>query len=761
MTISDRIAALLLRHLRKLSALVLLIVLGLGAGIPALTFSADNTSFFGKQNQETRDLEDLGEFYTGSSGFLIMVKPPEGEMFSLNTLEALKEMTADVWQAPFALRVDSPANFNHSRSEGEDIIVEPLLDEYAEVTPEVAERFQEVVSTSPEMRNRLVAADLQAYGISLNTVLSDDFEARRDELLAFLDQMEADWAERYPGFEIRMTGDVLGGLTLALAAKQDILTLVPMAFVLVIALLLFFLRVPLAVGGAALVVLLSTIGTFGFTGFLGIELTAGTAISPMAVMVLTAASCIHLILSWFRELDRSDRATALHHAISENLAPVLVTTVTTAIGFLALNFAEAPPLQDMGNIVAFGLMIGMIANFTLLPLALRASRARGGDRLPLREGMMRVLADLAVRYRRGWITGFLALILVAGLGIGRIGYDDSLVRYFDDRFEFRQDSDEIQQHLTGLDNLQFSFTAPEGGSVFDPDFLRDIDRFTTWIETQDNVVGVSSLTQVIKRLNMSMNGDAPAFDRIADSREANAQLMMFYELSLPVGLDLNSTIDVDRQRTRVVVLMRAEHSEDVRGLAKVAEAWMARNTPDTQARAAGISYAFSTVSERNNSQMLVGLVLVLVLVSLIMMATLRNARMGVISLAPNVLPAIFAFGLWGISFGDVNLGSTVVTTMTFGIVVDDTVHFLMHYLDGRKRGRSTADALQETFRVVGSAIIVTSICLAIGFLVMATSGFAINQHLGALTAIVIGFALLADLLFLPALLLSFDRTKAK
>ena len=759
MTPSQRIADFILRHLLKLSLLVLAIVLGLALGIPRLTFSADNASFFGKDNQESRDLEELSRHYAGSSGFLIMVKPPEGEMFSTATLEALRDMTADVWLAPFALRVDSPANFNHSRAEGDDILVEPLLDEWTEITPEGTARFREVVSTSPEMRNRLVAEDLRAYGIMLNVVLGGDFEARRGEVLTYLDQMKADWADRYPGFEIRMTGDVLGGLTLAQAAKQDILTLVPIAFVLVIGLLLYFLRSPTAVAASAVVVLSGTLATFGFAGFLGIELTAGTAISPMAVMVLTAASCIHVILSWFRELDSLQGDAAIRHAMVENLAPVLVTTLTTAIGFLGLNFAEAPPLQDMGNIVGFGLIVGMLANFTFLPLGLRFSRARGGDRLPITIGMMARLADLAIDHRRGWIIGFTLLVALSVVGVFRIGYDDSLVRYFDQRFEFRRDSDEIQKHLTGLDNLQFSFTAREGGSVFDPDFLRDIDAFTQWIETQDHVVGASSITQILKRLNLSLNGDDPAFARIADSREANAQLMMFYELSLPVGLDLNSTIDVDRLRTRVVVLMRSDHSHQIRELGDKAQAWMAQNTPNTTARPAGVSYGFSTVSERNNSQMLVGLLLVLVLVSGIMMLTLRDLKMGLISLAPNLMPAVIAFGIWGMTFRDVNLGSTVVTTMTFGIVVDDTVHFLMHYLDGRRRGRSAKEALHETFRVVGSAVIVTSICLAIGFMTMATSGFAINQHLGALTAIVIAFALLADLLFLPALLLSLDRTK--
>ena len=119
------------------------------------------------------------------------------------------------------------------------------------------------------------------------------------------------------------------------------------------------------------------------------------------------------------------------------------------------------------------------------------------------------------------------------------------------------------------------------------------------------------------------------------------------------------------------------------------------------------------------------------------------------------MPAVLAFGLWGYTFGYVNLGSTVVTTMTFGIVVDDTVHFLMHYLRRRRAGMPPEPAMRDTFSVVGAAIIITSVALMAGFAVMTLSGFVINQHIGALTVFVVGFALLADLLFLPALLLAF------
>ncbi|MEO0370189.1 MAG: MMPL family transporter, partial [Pseudomonadota bacterium] len=282
-------------------------------------------------------------------------------------------------------------------------------------------------------------------------------------------------------------------------------------------------------------------------------------------------------------------------------------------------------------------------------------------------------------------------------------------------------------------------------------------RFTDWLEGQEGVASVAAITQIIKRMNKSMNEDDPSYNRIADTQEANAQLMMFYELSLPVGLDLNTQIDVDRIQTRVTAFVLADHSDDLRRLADDSAAWMAANTPATVAEPAGISLAFARITERNNLQMLLGLGVVLVMVSIILMATVQNVKMGVISLIPNLVPACLAFGLWGMTFQDVNLGSTVVTTMTFGIVVDDTVHFLMHYLARRKAGDAPRVALTHTYSVVGAAIIITSIALIVGFAIIAASGFAVNQHIGALTAIVIGFALLADLLFLPAVLLLCDR----
>lgn len=752
MTLNERIARLILRRNRLWLFLLLAVLAGLAAGIPRLEFSSDNRAFFGRENQEYRDLLAMDATYAGSDGLLFLMVPPEGEAFASASLEALRRFTDDAWLTPYVLRVDSAANQTVSRAEGDEIIIEPLLDE---VTEKAAARFEDRLMSLDEAVGRLVAEDGSAYGMSVQLVLPED--GGRDEVLTYLDDMQKAWRADYPGWEFHVTGGMLGGLTLEQVAWDDLVRLVPVSFVVVLVLLLFLMRTPVGAVVTIAVVVSGTVATLGFAGWTGVVLTAGTAISPLSVMVLISASCIHMMLSWMRGLETMATGEAAEMALAENLGAVTVTNLTTAFGFLCLNFSQAPPLRDMGNIIAFGLMVGLAATFVMLPAGLRLDRRAHAAKIPISSALMDRLAGGVLRRWRLWLWGFPVLVVVSLTGIARIGYDDSIFRYFDDRYEFRRAADAITEKLSGLESMQFSFAAPEGKNVFDPEFLRAIDRFSDWLEGQPQVISVTSIASVLKRLNQSMNGDDPAFRTIPDSREANAQLMMLYELSLPVGMDLTTTIDVSRTQTRLIAALRVSDSNQTRALADAAEDWLAANEPLLSARASGLSVAFARLSQRNNRQMLLGLGAVLVLISGTMVVTLRSVKYGAISLAPNLVPALLAFGLWGWTFGDVNLGSTVVTTMTFGIVVDDTVHFLMHYLRRRRGGMDAEAAMRDTFSVVGAAIVITSLALMAGFAVMTLSGFVINQHIGALTVFVVGFALLADLLFLPALLRAFKE----
>ena len=189
---------------------------------------------------------------------------------------------------------------------------------------------------------------------------------------------------------------------------------------------------------------------------------------------------------------------------------------------------------------------------------------------------------------------------------------------------------------------------------------------------------------------------------------------------------------------------------------------MLANIPDLRAVGVSPTVMFAHIGMKNIISMLSGTTIALVLISLILIVALGSWRYGLLSLIPNLVPAGMAFGVWALIDGEIGMALSVVTAMTLGIVVDDTIHFLSKYLRARReQGLSAEDAVRYAFSTVGVALWVTSVALVAGFLVLATSSFKLNSGMGLLTAIVISIALLVDFLLLPPLLIRWDKWLSK
>ncbi len=750
-SLTARLARALVVHDLISCAVGVLILLVSGIGLQWLAFSTDNRDFFGSTNPEIQAVERLEDVYAQSDS-LLFAFVADRDLCTPAFLQQLRGFTEEAWLMPDVLRVDSVTNFNHSYSEDDDIIVEALVPEDGDLTEEDARRVRDIALVSDELVNRLVAPDCHALGLFVDLIPDDNASLPRPDMAERAQAMKADWQAALPDVSVHVTGGVIGGAAINEAALRDLFGLVPLAFASVMLLMVLGLGTLSGWLGTVLVTLGGTVATLGFAGWLGIAMIPATAVSPLAVMVLITASCVHIVLGWNRRVaNGEDRLAAATVTFEENLAAISVTNLTTAIGFLCLNFSESPPLAQMGTIVCLGILTGWFLTALFLPVILRRAPDLHFTPLRISPDAMARLARFAM-HQRGVITAFVLLSVISIAGLTQIRFNDSALRYFDDSFTFRTDSDAIEAALTGMEAVQFSFQAGPGESVFAPGFLAQVEQFTNWLHAQDEVVFVGSVTDVLKRLNQTLNGDDPDAYALADSQEANAQAMMLYELSLPVGMDMNKVLDIDRTSTLLVAVLSDVDGQDIARFAHAAETWLQDNEPDIATQAVGMGVAFSKLTQRNNRAMIYGMLTVMVLVSVLMIATLRDVKLGLISLIPNVLPAILGFGIWGWWVGDVNLGSTVVTTMTFGIVVDDTVHILMRYQRHRKTGMTRDEALELTFRTVGTALMVTSIAICSGFFIMTLSGFAINQHLGGLTACIIVLALMTDLILLPALL---------
>ena len=451
---------------------------------------------------------------------------------------------------------------------------------------------------------------------------------------------------------------------------------------------------------------------------------------PIIVAVIAVADSIHVVTSVMLGLRRGlDKTAAIVEAFRINAYPILLTSVTTAIGFLSLNSADSPPFHDLGNYVAFGVLCAFVYTMTLLPALLAILPLRARRRQSEHTAYFDRFADFVVARRTVLLWSVAATVVVLATGVPRIELTDNLTQYFDERYEFRRDSDYVAENSD--EPGPAGVLAGREGGITDPEYLHTVDALAEWFREQPDVTYVQSFPDIMKRLNKNMHGDDPAFARLPGAGDLAAQYLLLYELSLPFGADLNDRIDVAKSATRLVVSTSRSWSRELRELDERAQVWIRANAPNFAAEGSGLSIMSAHVSERSIDSMLSGTIFAMVLISVMLVFIFRSIWIGLLSLVPNFIPAIMSFGLWGYLVGHVGIAASVVVAIVFGIIVDDTIHFLSEYLKARREGLPAAEAVRSTFHTVGHALLTTTVVLSAGFMTFATSGSRSVGHSGS------------------------------
>jgi len=423
---------------------------------------------------------------------------------------------------------------------------------------------------------------------------------------------------------------------------------------------------------------------------------------------------------------------------------------------LTMNFSDAPPFGHLGNIVAIGVSLAWLFSITLFPALLAVLPVRVKQSAQHRKDAMDAFADFVVGNRRWLLPVSTIIVVVLSLGVVKNELNDDFVKYFDKSVPFRQATDFMGEHLSGMTTIELSFDSQKTSGINDPEFLAFVEEFSQWLRAQEETDHVNTITDTIKRLNRNMHGDDPAYYKLPESQELTAQYLLLYELSLPQGLDVNNQLNVDKSSTRVIATFRNLTSNETLDMEqRILQHFRQKNADGQYALTlASPSLMFAHIGSTNIRSMLQGTVLALILISILLGIALRSIKFGVISLLPNLAPAAIAFGIWGFAVGEVGLGLSVVAGMTLGIIVDDTVHFLSKYIRARREKHlSSEDAVRYSFASVGKALWVTTLVLVAGFGVMATSSFKVNADMGLLTAVTILIALIVDFIALPPLLM--------
>ncbi|EOS8553188.1 RND family transporter [Vibrio vulnificus] len=740
----------------------LMAIVATAMGAKNLYFRGDYNIFFDGSNAQLQAFDEIQTTFAKTDNIALVLAPKSGDVFDQRTLTQIQEMTEQAWQVPYSSRVDSLANYQHTEAVDDDLLVEDLLYQSYPLTAERIAKVRAVAMSEPLLVNALVSekGDVAVINITMQMPGVDE-TAEVNEVVAYVEQMLSHYRAEYPDVTIYKAGIIAMNHSFAMAAQNDSATLVPTMLLVILVFLTLMLRSFLSVLATLVVIISAIVATLGIVGWAGMFLHVASVNVPTLIMTLAVADCVHVIASTRHFMRQGmPKSQAIHRSVTLNFVPIIITSVTTAIGFLMMNMSDSPVLRDFGNLSALGVMIACVLSVSLLPALLNLLPVRFSAKQAAKSSdIMDKLADLVVHRRNVLLP--LSIVVIAG-SAALIPYNkvnDESVKYFDTSSEFRQAADFMEQRIGGMTTMSIAIKTHQSQGIASPEFLEVLGEFTRWLREQPETDHVASLSDIYKRLNKNMHGDDSAYYALPAERELAAQYLLLYEMSLPFGLDLNNQVNVDKSSVKLQLTVKNLGSVELVALEERIYQWFASHAPRYQVVASSPSLMFAHIGETNMASMLSTLPITLILISALMIFALRSWRLGVISLVPNIAPAVIGFGLWALISGEINLGLSVVVTLTLGIVVDDAVHFLAKYQHARKEGQNAEQAVRYAFHTVGRALWITTVVLVAGFSVLAMSQFRLNSDMGQLSAIVIFVALVIDFVLLPSLLMRFDTAE--
>lgn len=758
-----RFANPFLRYPRTTMVLCLGLLVLAAAGLGRLSLSSDTRVFFAPEGRSLQQLQAFEAKYGQDNSVLLVVAAKDGRKADAGFLKALVELTARSWKLPLSTHVASVTNFPHVVSDADSFSVEELVPDPAGLNEQDAAIILQTALSDKLLVNRLISADGRAAGVLINFKLPQEASPEVRQIIAATRDLARAFEKTHPDLEVHLTGNVILMGTFAEAALSDITWVIPASLIITSIVMMLFVRAILPSIAILTLLGLSSAAAMGLAGWYGHVVNTATVACPVIIMTVSMAAAVRIVTTALGALGRGlDKKAAIGEAINLNLWPVLLTNATTIVGFLSMNLADAPPLREQGNIVVIGIVISFIFTFTWLPAMLVLMELKPA--VQRSQNVMVGLGHFVNRYYKHLFLLCTAIVLSCGLWLDRIRLDDDFARYFDNRFEYRRDSDFTEKHLTGLNTIEFDLSAGRESGIYEPSYQRHLAAFVDWLRARPEVVSALAISDITQRIDKAMQPGSRAGSSdagiIPDDADRIAQYFLLYELSLPYGASLNDQVNVARSASRVTAILRNVTSSDIRDLNDAATKWIADNTP-AEMHTSGISLnvLFANLSGVNIRSMILSTIVSILIIAVVVGVALRSPVYGALSILLNILPSVVGFGLWGLLYQQIGLAASVVTAMTIGLVVDDTIYFLIMYQAARQQGQNAEEAINHVFSTVGVAMLVITASLTIGFGTLVFSGFEVNRSLGAMTAIVIMSNLFIDWLMLPPVMRIMDRTR--
>ena len=754
-------AKLLIKYRYLSIGLVLIVVCLLATGLTKLTFNPDLETYFPEGHPAVIRYNEIDDMFIPTDNLIIAVHSNEGTLFTGDSLKVIEELTKKSWTIPYSVRVDSLTNYSYVKSVNDDLIVEPFIEEAEKKSIEFFEKRENLVAGEDIIYKSLISEDKKTSVVSIIVdPPGPNKEDQNSELINYILGFIEPIKESNENLDIRLLGNPYLDYISPRIVKAEMPVVMPLMLLLIFLIVFLMIRSYVAVLATFVVILMSLIATFGSIGILGSPLNQMVTTIPILIITLALADCIHLFSIYFQNRVKGiSSKESMEKSLEMNIQPLFLTTISTCIGFLCLNFIEVAPLRDFGNAVAIG--IGFAFIFTIFFIAPIVSffEVKTASKVTKQTRFSTSVGSFILKNGNKLIFSITSISFLILLCIPMNELDENPTQMYAEGFtSFSSDTLWLDEKLSVTFPVNFLATNEEG-QVSDPDFLKILDKFSVWLEEREQVNHVTSLANNMKNLNKSMHGDDPEWKKIPENADLSAQYLFFYEMSLPMGLDLNSSISQDRKSTKISATLKDMSANEFKEFNNEVLGYLQQNNLENMiSEPSSFRVIFTYMVEAIVNSLLYGLFIGILLITLIIGLFFRSYLLPALSIFPNILPIGMGFGLWGLFVGDVGFMVAVGMGSTLGVIVDFTVHFLSKYELARKEfKKSVEESVIYSFETVGFALIIMTVVLALGFSVLNLVTFIPIQDFAKFSVICFIGGLIINFLFLPNLLMKFDK----
>jgi len=718
-------------------------------GVFNLNFSFDFEQFFPEGDEDLEFFQEfIEEFETDDNFLLIGVERSEG-VFEQQFLKDFHELTLACRDLPHVRTVESLTKFAYPVKTPFAITTVPAIhiDE-----PERYEADRKRLLNDDRFVYNLINEDGTALVIYLKVVERIQLDQAR-ELMAALEEK----IQTYNFQDYHYLGRPYFQQELVDMQKREITVSAIISGILVAVIMFFLFRRPWGIGLALFSIGLGMLLFMGFLGVSGRELNAMSALYPVLMIIVGTSDVVHIMSKYVDELRKGhSRRDAIRTTIKEIGLATLLTSVTTAIGFASLLTSRVGPIRDFGLNAALGVLIAYITVIFFTTAVMSWFRQpqimKVGRSQRFWEKSMRWAYQLTLKYPRRILLGGLVFLGISFLGISLISTNYDIVDNMPRNQKITNDFRFFEQELAGFRPLEFAIYAQNDYKATDYEVIREMDKIEDYLAKYPYVRAVGSVTSVYKSINQMNAGNNPEAYEIPPTEERFERAKRFTE-RIP-QLDMKVLVSEDEKMARITSRIDDIGADSIKNFGLRFDNWVDQNLDDSvvEVRRTGTGLIIDKNAEYIRRNLLQGLGMAIVIVSILMAFLFRNVRMLLISLVPNVFPLLLAGALLGFLKVDLEAGVSIVFAVVFGIAVDDTIHFLSKYKLARNKGLSVEESLEITFLETGKAIVLTSIILFFGFLVMLFSVHPPSVVVGLLISLTLVSALVSDLLLIPVLI---------